>query len=103
MNGAPREGHFKLWVAEDPAAPRAGLSTASARAGAASPEGAPESVRATVPYVSRHGAQNRAPGSNRRAHVGDAGYLERVFAAFDAGHITESEPRSSASNSDGRK
>ena len=30
VNTAAREGHFKLWVADDPAVPRAGPSTAPA-------------------------------------------------------------------------
>jgi hypothetical protein len=65
VNTAPREGQFSLWVADDPAAPRADLSTGLARASAASPDGALETCRATVPYVSRHGAQHGTgePGS----------------------------------------
>lgn len=71
VNVAAREGHFTLWLAEDPAAPRAELSTGLARASAASPEGASGTVRATVPYVSRHGAQHGTdePGSVSQENV----------------------------------
>jgi hypothetical protein len=50
VNTATREGQFRLWVADDPACPRAELSTALARQ--------PETSRATVPAVGRHGAQH---------------------------------------------
>lgn len=57
VNTASREGYFNLWVADDPAATRAGLSTASARLSLASPEGLPEPSRARAGSI-EHGARN---------------------------------------------
>jgi len=89
--------HFQLWVSDDPAAPRADLSTGVARLSEPSPVGAFEAVRATVPYVSRHGARHGTdePGSshseNGRSRMGADGYPASIFAAFEAGYITEDE------------
>jgi hypothetical protein len=66
VNGAARERHFSLWVAGDPAAPRAELSTGLARLSEAAPGGEPETSRATVLTLSKHGARHGTgePGSN---------------------------------------
>ncbi len=61
VNTATREGHFNLWRADDPAAPRADVSTGLASE--ATPRGASETDRATVPYVSRHGARHGTDGT----------------------------------------
>jgi hypothetical protein len=58
VNTATREGHFNLWLPEDPASSRANVSTGLARTGAASPDGESGAVRATVPDVSRHGGRH---------------------------------------------
>jgi hypothetical protein len=57
-NTSPREGHFSLWLPDDPASSHANVSTGPARTGAVSPDGESGAVRATVPYVSRHGARH---------------------------------------------
>ena len=59
VNGATREGHFCLWVADDPAAPRSDLRTGWERLSEASPEGAAVQSRSTVPAFSRNGERNR--------------------------------------------
>lgn len=58
INTATREGHFNLWLSDDPAAHRADASTAPARLGAPPTDGNDETSRATVPDVSRHGARH---------------------------------------------
>jgi len=71
VNTAAREGTFKLWVSDDPAAPRAESSTGLARVSAATPERESEAVRATVPTVGRHGAQHGTDyrGSDEIEHM----------------------------------
>jgi hypothetical protein len=58
VNTAARQGHFNLCLSDDPAATRAEASTGLARLSFPLGAGADEPSRATVPYVSRHGARN---------------------------------------------
>jgi hypothetical protein len=94
VNTATRKGAFKLWDAADPALPafRAEAGTEAGTERAATPNGAFESFRASVPVRSRHGSWHgtNEPGSELPL-VGDEGYLEHLFAAFEKGHVTEDE------------
>jgi hypothetical protein len=73
INSAAREGHFNLWVAEDPAAPRSSAGTGLERARSPSPDGAPEPTRSTVPVRSRERGWERngsdGPGPSSEAVV----------------------------------
>ena len=110
VNGSAREGQFKLWVSDDPAATRAGLSTAPARDSAPSRERASAESRAAVPYVSRHGTQHgttddrgaellstpdvlTAVDGSSRPLLGDDAYLPWLYSKLEAGLITEGEWR----------
>ncbi len=79
--------------AEDPAL-RAEAGTEPSTEGVSTPDGAFETFRASVPDVSqarnRHGTNE--PGSDSGPPlIGDEGYLEHLFAAFENGHVTEEE------------
>jgi hypothetical protein len=93
VNTATRKGAFNLWDVEDPAL-RAEAGTEAGTERAATPDGAFETFRASVPDVSRHGSWHgtNEPGSDSAPPlVGDEGYLEHLFAAFENGHVTEEE------------
>jgi hypothetical protein len=91
VNRAARDGQFNLWRADDPAVPGSELRTALEPLWGASPEGAREVDRFPVPPYREPGNRNhpREPGPL----IGEAGYLEDLFAALEAGHITEAEWR----------
>lgn len=66
VNGARAAGQFRLWLADDPAAPRSEPGTGLERVGAATPDGGPAPTRSPVPPVRGNGERNGTgrPGSD---------------------------------------
>jgi AAA domain len=84
INAANRDGHFNLWRADDPAAPRAEASTAPARLYVPPARDDAEQCRAAVPDVSKHGSWHGTadPADDE---------IERLLTVHDdiaAGHAT---------------
>jgi 5S rRNA maturation endonuclease (ribonuclease M5) len=108
VNAPRRKGGYNLWAADDPAFRADAGTEAGTEARAGTPSGAFVTFRASVPAPKGHGSWHgtNEPGSrmagfgagsqhgrtdNGPPLIGDEGYLEYLFAALQAGLITEGE------------